>query len=463
MSVADWVKRPASREFEEADLGDPRRTRRLCDIAEGVSADPSASFPKIFSTTAELEGFYRFLRSEHVGWEKILEPHWEASCKRGAELEECLVIHDTTEFNFRGERDGVGPTSSNGKGFFAHASLLVGSDAARTPLGVISLEQYARGKGRKSKKLKAGEESEDQRWLRGARLAEERANGRFECIHVADREADTFHFLHGLVDLGTRFVVRVAQDRNLEDEGGEKERLHLTLMGLEAAEKFEIELSARDNRGNARKARTHPSRRSRTVEMNVAGASVVVPEPREGAKGSQIEMNVVRVWEAAPQSDEPAVEWILWTSEPIKTGKQLRRVVDIYRARWVIEEYFKALKTGCNLEKRQLESFDTLSAAVAVFAPVAWKMLLLRAVARSHPTSPPTTVLTPLQLKYLEHKYKQPIKTARDALLATAKLGGHLKQNGEPGWQTLGKGYETLVAGEAFLEVLNPPPTCDQS
>ncbi len=461
MSVADWMRRPASSEFEEAELGDPRRTRRLCDIVEGVSVDPSASFPKIFGTSAELEGFYRFLRSEHVGWEKILEPHFEASCERASALDECLVVHDTTEFNFRGEREGVGPTSSNGKGFFAHTSLLVALGEARTPLGLASLEQYSR-KGRK-RKASNGAESEGQRWLRGARLAEERAAGRFECIHVADREADTFHFLHGLVELGTRFVVRVAQDRNLEDEDGEKERLHDTLMGLDAEAEFEIELSARDNRGNARKARTHPSRRSRTARMHVAGTTVLVPEPRDGAKGKPIELNLVRVWEISPPEGEPAVEWILWTSEPIKSSKQLRKVVDIYRARWVIEEYFKALKTGCNLEKRQLESFDTLSAAVAVFAPVAWKLLLLRSVARSHPSCPPTTVLTPVQLKYLEHKYKKRIESVRDALLATAKLGGHLKQNGEPGWQTLGRGYETLVAGEAFLEVLNAPPTCDQS
>lgn len=457
MSVAEWVRGRAAKEFEAAELGDPRRTRRLCEIAEGVSVDPSASSPKIFGTSAELEGFYRFLRSEHVGWEKILAPHFEASCERASELDECLVVHDTTEFNFRGEREGVGPTSSNGRGFFAHASLLVALDESRTPLGLASLEQYSR-KGRGRRAGKEGEESEGRRWLRGARLAEERAAGRFDCIHVADREADTFHFLHGLVELEARFVVRVAQDRNLEDEDGEKERLHDTLAAMDAVARFEIELSARDNRSNARKARTHPTRRSRTAEMNIAGTTVLVPQPREGAKGSQIEMNVVRVWEASPPVDEPAVEWILWTSEPVGSAKQLQRIVDIYRARWVIEEYFKALKTGCNLEKRQLESFETLTAAVAVFAPVAWKLLLLRSLAHSHPSCPPEAVLTPVQLKYLENKFKQSIKTAREALLATAKLGGHLKQNGEPGWQTLGKGYETLLAGEAFLEILKTPP-----
>jgi hypothetical protein len=34
--------------------------------------------------------------------------------------------------------------------------------------------------------------------------------------------------------------------------------------------------------------------------------------------------------------------------------------------------------------------------------------------------------------------------TARDVLQAVAALGGHLKHNGEPGWLTLGRGYEKL-------------------
>jgi hypothetical protein len=30
-------------------------------------------------------------------------------------------------------------------------------------------------------------------------------------------------------------------------------------------------------------------------------------------------------------------------------------------------------------------------------------------------------------------------------MLAIAKLGGHLKRNGDPGWITLGRGYERLL------------------
>ena len=176
-----------------------------------------------------------------------------------------------------------------------------------------------------------------------------------------------------------------------------------------------------------------------------------------------IELNLVRVWEIDPPPGQPSVDWMLWTTEPVRTVAQMRKVVDFYRTRWVIEEYFKALKTGCQLEKRQLESFQTLTTALAIFAPVAWKLLLVRSITHSHPTCPPTSVLTPVQVEYLEKKYGQPLLNAREALLVTARLGGHLRQNGEPGWQTLGRGYEKLVAGEAFLEVMRSPPTTDQS
>ena len=148
------------------------------------------------------------------------------------------------------------------------------------------------------------------------------------------------------------------------------------------------------------------------------------------------------------------MQWILWTTEAVDTVAQMRRVVDFYRSRWVIEEYFKAIKTGCQFERRQLESFDTLSTALALFAPVAWKLLLARSVAHSSPNCEPTAILSPLQVKYLEKRYKKRIQTARDALLAMARLGGHLSQNGEPGWQTLGRGYEKLATGEAFYRVL---------
>ena len=38
--------------------------------------------------------------------------------------------------------------------------------------------------------------------------------------------------------------------------------------------------------------------------------------------------------------------------------------------------------------------------------------------------------------------------TVRDAMLAVARLGGHIKNNGEPGWAVLGRGFQKLLARE---------------
>ena len=133
------------------------------------------------------------------------------------------------------------------------------------------------------------------------------------------------------------------------------------------------------------------------------------------------------------------------------TAEQALAVVDGYRARWVIEEYFKALKVGCAIEKRQLESYDALCNALAIFTPIAWKLLELRTVARTEPNAPATTVLTPVQLDVLRacgHRKISAIPSLREALLSVASLGGHIRNNGEPGWQVIGRGFERLLVLE---------------
>ena len=122
--------------------------------------------------------------------------------------------------------------------------------------------------------------------------------------------------------------------------------------------------------------------------------------------------------------------------------------MDCYRARWVIEEFFKALKTGCQYEKRQLESAESLLNALAIFAPVAWRLLLLRHLARSQAKASATAALTPKQLEVLRAVARRPLPThpnAREAMLAVAALGGHLKSNGDPGWLVLGRGMHDLL------------------
>ena len=141
------------------------------------------------------------------------------------------------------------------------------------------------------------------------------------------------------------------------------------------------------------------------------------------------------------------VEWYLYTTEPIATPEQLLTVVDHYRARWVIEEYFKAIKSGCDFEKRQLQDYESLVNLLATFAPIACRVLLIRSEARRTPDASAIGLLSPDHLDVLRARGRIKLSanpTTREVYLAVAALGGHLKHNGDPGWSTLGYGLEKL-------------------
>jgi len=132
----------------------------------------------------------------------------------------------------------------------------------------------------------------------------------------------------------------------------------------------------------------------------------------------------------------------------VDSEEQILEIVDCYRARWVIEEFFKALKSGCAIEKRQLESRESLENALGLMLPIAWGLLRLRSALRATPEASGHSLLTPIQLALLrtEGRSKLPNRpTVKQLVYAIAAMGGHLKRNGDPGWQTLARGYERLL------------------
>ena len=178
----------------------------------------------------------------------------------------------------------------------------------------------------------------------------------------------------------------------------------------------------------------------------------------------QLTLNAISVSEYDVPADTDPIECVLLTTAPIDNIEQIEATVDHYRSRWLIEEYFKALKTGCAFEKRQLESFDTLLIAMAIFIPVAWNLLRLRSISRARPSAPATHVLTPPQIAILTRIRERPLPpspTVRDALLAIARLGGHLRSNGDPGWMVLGRGYQKLLTLDLGYRLRDTE--CDQS
>jgi hypothetical protein len=267
-----------------------------------------------------------------------------------------------------------------------------------------------------------------------------------------DREGDSYELFAAMIAHGDRFVVRLNHDRRLlpDAEAAAPERLSEALAHTAPICERQIVLSPR--RAGNRPPHTrkkHPPRDGRLARVCFAARPLSLKRPdNQSHTPAALAVNVVYGWEVDPPAGEQPVAWRLVTTEPIATVEQVLRIVDAYRTRWLIEEFFKCLKTGCAYEKRQLESFETLLIALALLAPIAWQLLLLRHLARELPDAPARVALTARQLTVLcatsVGARLSPRCTLGAALAAVARLGGHLKQNGDPGWLVLGRGMQKL-------------------
>jgi hypothetical protein len=455
-------------EMEGSALGDPRLARRARLMMEATLKRPGASLPVAMGDTAGREGAYRFLSNRRVTLRRVLASHVEATVARARAAKKVLLVSDTTEFKFSTEREGLGLLSSTRReGFLGHFTLAVSADGHRTPLGMVAVETLTRS-SRKGKRdhfeRKKDPERESLRWYRCADTASRQMEG-VEAIHVMDREADIYELLSGLIGAGRRFIIRSSQDRSV-DEG----RLVSTVGTATMRFEREVKLSARKVAPKPESRRTHPERRGRMARLAVSTKPVALHKATstiDPTLPDSISVNVVRVWEPDPPTGQEPVEWRLLTTEPVETQEQVEAIIDGYRARWLIEEYFKALKTGCTFESSQLESLRSLENLLGIYVPVAWQLLLLRNKARDHSHLPATTVLTPIQLAVLRLiKRGKPLSlepTVADVATAIAELGAHIKSNGPPGWQVLGRGFEELRRAEALYTQIISATSTDQS
>ena len=177
-----------------------------------------------------------------------------------------------------------------------------------------------------------------------------------------------------------------------------------------------------------------------------------MPPRKSGPLGKEhgpLDVRVVRAWEKEPPEGAKAVQWLLLTTEPVETGAEVLRIIDWYGLRWWCEDFHKCLKSGCSVQRAQLDRADDIRRLLGILAPVSVRLLQLRQAARVTPDRPAEEVVEPLMLRVLCLYQKLPTTkmTIREFFRRAAQLGGFLgrKCDGEPGWQTLWGGYEKLV------------------
>ena len=434
--------------FGTCQLGDKRRTNRLMQVAQDIASNPSASLPNQMETWGDLRAAYNLFDRDEVTFEAIARPHWELTKQRATGRN--LVIGDTTELDFGKNRqiEGLGPTGNgSGQGFLLHNALLVdaGSEEIIGVAGQTIHYRNRKSKKKENRSQRLKRERESQVWGTVIDQVGPPREG-VSWVHVLDRGGDNFEVYCHLLQQRSGWVVRASKLNRYVLAGESEERMKLSdyLPQLKLLGSYTLSLRAR------------PQQPAREAQLEVRVGRIKVPPPRHLSpwvrklKQPPIAMNVVEVVEVnAPASVTP-IRWVLFTSLPVAAFEDAWEVITYYEARWLIEEYHKALKTGCRAEFRQLKTAGRLEAFVGLTSVVALRLLQLKSLARTNPEVPAQRVVPRAWLQMLKLARKK-LNRVHDLTVGqfyreVAMLGGFLgrKSDGNPGWITIWRGWEKL-------------------
>jgi Transposase DDE domain len=326
----------------------------------------------------------------------------------------------------------------------AHNSLLVDAQSCEVVGLVNQILHYRRPapKGETKRQRRQRPERESHLWKRAVAGLPVLPAG-VTVTDVSDRGSDLTEYLDYEVRAQREFIVRSCHNRNLAYPSldGTELKLHNTLRQL-TPQATQI-LSVRTE---------HEGWRQAEVGLAWQSLSVQPPTQARGEHGREplILTGVIVREITAPQGVDP-VEWILLTNRVVTCTAEAQQVVADYARRWIIEEYHKALKTGCGIETLQLTTRHGLENAIASMSVLAVHVLNLRHLARDehHASLPAHQHDNPLKVRLAAHHAKHTdwkAMTVWEYYVAVARLGGYVlnPRQRPPGWQILWRGYIRL-------------------
>lgn len=444
-------------EFSACELGDQRRTDRLVKSAAQVLSRPDGSTPDQIEAWSDCKAFYRLMDCEDVSFAAITAPHYERTRQTGDPGDVHLILNDTTEINYGGKRkaSGLGLVARNrGQGFFLHSALMREAATQRV-IGLAGQEILYRRKSGKSGAKNSRRRDENRESAVWGKLIDQvgAPPAGVTWLHVCDRAADDYEVFCRAQLNGCGWVIRACRLNRwiLTPEGVETTvDDHLANQSIMRVETLEVPASGKHG--------------PRTALLHLRFAALSVPRPkitnawiREHAPAEPLLMWVVELEEFHPPEGVEPIRWVLLTSERVESVQQAQQIVGYYSQRWAIEEYHKALKTGCRVEERYYETADRLERITGLLAIVAVQLLKLRTLAEETPEARAVDVV-PTEWVETIVKVRQRTGPRAKQLNATTMsiaefvqqlggLGGHLgrKSDGRPGWETLWRGLEKLL------------------
>ena len=438
----------AHQEFGGAPLGDVRRMASLIKMVTYLSRIPGDPiYANLSMDKAAIRAYYRLLDPPDptaIRPEDLVAPHRQRTIERMRGQDRVLCLIDETKINYSrlASCDGLdtigrNQTSSEAQGVRLHASVPVTEKGL--PLGVIRCGfEPSDPESEHPDRLRWQDAVDD------AIACAENLHRSTKMVVIIDREGDSASLMKRCIDSNqVDILVRAKHDRVLS----KNLKLFGMLRGLESVGTMDVPISKLSRRVKSGRV-LHEGREARMATMSLRFKSVDLP------CGS---MTAIHVREEDRKSD--ALEWFLLTSLEVEGFNDAKTIVKYYLQRWRIEDFFRVLKGGCNVEDFRLRSARKLHRAIAIHSVIAWRLLLLTLMGRDVPDAPVDLMFTDLQLRVLhnlasEHKLQPPTDLAL-AIVLVARLGGYQPSNKrpDPGVEVMWRGYRRLEVATTSVEL----------
>lgn len=440
--------------FATCQLKNSARNRRLMKIAQQLLRRSDSSLPEQTEFWAEAKAAYRFFDTDDISYQAIIAPHCDLTHRSCQPQDVKLIICDTTELDYTSLRQttGLGPIG-NGRtrGFFLHSALMVDAGSGHHTDGLVAQEVFYRQvrSGPRKKSHNSSRSRADRESAVWGRVIDAVGRPPAEVTYkiVCDRGADDIEVLHRAKHQGCGFVIRASRLKR-HVLTAEERKLPLQEVLQEWSAVGPTRAISVPARGQSPARVAHVTLRYGTVSLPVGRQT---PWLKEHGPFLPLPVGVVELREESPPAGQKPIRWVLYSDTPVTSEAAANVVVEDYEQRWRIEEFHKALKTGCRVECRQFQTTQRLERMVAVSSVVAVRLLQLKTAAHETPQQLASELVPQRWIEVLLTLRKRPVTpdlTIREFVRYLACLGGFLgrKGDGKPGWLTIWRGYTKLEA-----------------
>jgi len=444
-------------EINSSVFRDRRHASRFKSLMQKLWRGMGNSLPFACQDNAATKAAYRFLSSDRIDEQHLLQGHSEATSQRIHALqdENILLLQDTTTFGYhRDNPDKVGFAGNHTAGLIKtgndagiNCGILMHSSLAVTtsglPLGLTAVKFWTRKKFKGTNALKRKinptrvpiEEKESYRWLENLRQSTALLQCPERCVHIGDRESDIYELYCLASELNTHFLVRTCVNRLAENTTMEEE----------------MKSVSSDHQGRHRIFLRHGQDGMREIILNVRWKTLTLHPPIGKAKQYPVlQLTALIATEECPDN-EARVEWKLLTDLPVTNLAEATEKLEWYSHRWKIETFHKVMKSGCQAERSRLGSAERLTNLLCCYCILSWRIFWLTMLSREMPSAPVELAFSDTELKILDTMIKDTAQVISSPPLEKytiklARLGGYTgnKNKHPPGNIVIWRGLRRL-------------------